>query len=250
MPEGLTDALGAPELPVAIVAVVVAGLVYGFAGFGAALVAVPVLAALYSPADAVGIFALSALASLVTVVPRAWREGDRQATAHLLASAVVTLPVGLYVLRNTPSGVLRWLICLLVLGTLAALILGWRRQGADRMSGRVAVGAATGLIGGGTGLTGPVVVLFQLSGREEAGRIRANITLFLSLLSVVMLPLLVISGVLGPRQAAVGLILLPFYAVATRAGQALFRPQHEILYRMVAYTVVAAAGVAGLPFWT
>jgi uncharacterized membrane protein YfcA len=189
---------------VAIVAVVVAGLVYGFAGFGAALVAVPVLAALYSPADAVGIFALSALASLVTVAPRAWREGDRQATAHLLASAVVTLPVGLYVLRNTPSGVLRWLICLLVLGTLAALILGWRRQGADRMSGRVAVGAATGLIGGATGLTGPVVVLFQLSGREEAGRIRANITLFLSLLSVVMLPLLVISGVLGPRQAAVG----------------------------------------------
>jgi uncharacterized membrane protein YfcA len=247
--DGLMEVFASPQLPVAIATAVAAGLVYGFAGFGAALIAVPLLAAVYSPADAVGIFALSALASLVTVVPQAWREGDRRATAQLLASAAVTLPVGVYVLRTAPSDALRWAICLLVLGTLTALVLGWRRQGTDRAPSRVAVGAATGVVGGATGLTGPVVVLFQLSGREDAGCIRANIMLFLSLLSVLMLPLLVVSGVLGQRQATVGLVLLPAYALATSAGQALFRSGNEGLYRIVAYAVVAAAGVAGLPVW-
>lgn len=245
----VVDVLWAPQTPLALAACVAAGLVYGFAGFGAALVAVPALAALYSPADAVGIFALSALASLVTVVPRAWREADRPAVAQLLVGAAVTLPIGLYVLRTAPTEVLRWAISLLVLGTVAALVTGWRRGGADGAPARVAVGAATGLVGGATGLTGPVVVLFQLSGRDGAERVRANIALFLSLLSVLMLPLLVITHVLGSRQAALGLILLPVYALATAAGQAMFRPGNERLYRVVAYAIVAAAGVAGLPLW-
>ncbi len=248
-PGWLGEALTSPELPIAIAASLVAGVVYGFAGFGSALVAVPVLAAAYSPADAVGIFSLSAPASLVTVVPRAWREAERRHTAHLLLGAFLTLPIGVYVLSTAPTTVLRWAMSLLVLGTVTALALGWRRAGSDRLRTRIAVGAVTGIVGGATGLTGPVMVLFQLSGQDSAERIRANIALFLSLLSVLTLPLLVFSGVLGASQAAVGVVLLPFYACATAAGQALFRPGNEVLYRTIAYGVVGLAGIAGLPVW-
>jgi len=129
----VVDVLWAPQTPLALAACVAAGLVYGFAGFGAALVAVPALAALYSPADAVGIFALSALASLVTVVPRAWREADRPAVAQLLVGAAVTLPIGLYVLRTAPTEVLRWAISLVVLGTVAALAAPNERRAGVRM---------------------------------------------------------------------------------------------------------------------
>lgn len=249
MPEWLITALAAPQIPWAIAACVAGGLVYGFAGFGAALVAVPALAALYSPADAVGIFALAAPAALLTVVPQAWRDGDRPAAGHLLLSATLTLPLGIYLLRSAPSEALQWLISLLVLATVAALATGWRREGRDRLRGRLAIGATTGLVGGATGLTGPVVVLFQLSGPDGATRGRANIALFLSLLSGLMLPAYVLAGVLGPRQAAIGLVVLPCYAVAVAAGQQMFRFAGERAYRVVAYTIVAAAGVAGLPVW-
>ncbi len=249
MPEALAPALSLPGFGLLIGVTVVAGIVYGFAGFGAALITVPLIAAIYTPADAVGIFSLTALASLVTVVPRAWREGDRVAAGQLLASASASLPLGVFVLRAAPPDALRWAICVLVFGTLAALAAGWRRRGADTRRTRLGVGVATGLVGGATGLTGPVVVLFQLSGRDGAGRIRANIVLFLSLFSILMLPFLVLSGVLGWLQATIGIILLPVYALATAAGQAMFRPAAERFYRAVAYAIIGAAGVVALPVW-
>ena len=249
MPDWAAAALLAPQLPAAIGIAVVAGLVYGFAGFGAALIAMPVLANLYTPAEAVGIFGLSALGSLLTVVPRAWREGDRTALLPLFLGAAATLPLGVWVLRVAPVEALRWAISLLVLGTTVALLAGWRRAGQDGTGARLAVGAGTGFVGGATGLTGPVMVLFQLSGREGAGRIRANIAIFLSLLSVATLPLLVVNGILGWEEAVSGMILLPAYTAATWAGQALFRPERERVYRYVAYSIVGAAGVMGLPVW-
>lgn len=249
MPGWLIDVLGDPATAGAVAACVAGGLVYGFAGFGAALVAVPILAAIYSPAQAVGIFAVCAPAAVLTVVPRAWREADRRATAQLLVGAAVTLPVGVWVLRTAPTVALQWVMSLVVLGTVAALLAGWRRRGRDHLRGRLGVGAATGLLGGATGLTGPVIVVFQLSGDGDATRVRANTSLFLSLLALLLLPLLALGGVLGAREVALGLIVLPGYALATALGQALFRPSAERLYRVVAYTVVAASGLAGLPVW-
>ena len=72
MPEGLSAALALPGLWALLGAVFVAGTVYGFAGFGAALVFLPVGVAIVSPELAIAAFSLSAMVSLVTVVPRAW----------------------------------------------------------------------------------------------------------------------------------------------------------------------------------
>ena len=69
MPGWLAEVLGDPATLWAVAAVAAGGLVYGFAGFGAALVAVPVLAAAYSPGEAVAIFAVCAPAALLTVGP-------------------------------------------------------------------------------------------------------------------------------------------------------------------------------------
>ncbi|RMB62212.1 hypothetical protein EAX62_06520 [Tessaracoccus antarcticus] len=142
---------------------------------------------------------------------------------------------------------MRWAVCVWVLTTVAVLSTGWRRHSKDGARTRLATGAATGLVGGATGLTGPLAVLLHLSGRDGAERTRANIAVFLSLLSVLMPPLRVLSEVLGPLQASIGLALLPGYALTTAVRQALFRPGNERFFRVVAHVAVAAAGVAGMP---
>jgi uncharacterized protein len=75
------------------------GAVFGFAGFGAALIFLPVAVALVPPELAVAAFSVTALSSLVTVVPRAYPQTDKRALGQLLLAAMVGFPLGIWVLQ-------------------------------------------------------------------------------------------------------------------------------------------------------
>ncbi|MEM1237177.1 MAG: sulfite exporter TauE/SafE family protein [Pseudomonadota bacterium] len=249
MLDAFTAALTLPGLGWVMVAVVLAGLVYGFAGFGAALVYMPIATIFLEPVIAVAAFALSALISLVTVVPRAWANADRRATVELVVASLVGLPFGLWALTTFDATILRWAVLVVVAITLAVLLMGWRRKTKEGLTSRAAIGAATGAVGGATGLNGPVLVLFQLSSRDGAERSRANTICFLTFNSILMLPVMALSGVLPPEAVPLGILMLIPYGLAGLAGQAMFNPAREGLYRTVAYAIIAAALVAGLPIW-
>jgi uncharacterized membrane protein YfcA len=250
MPEGLTAALSLSALPWLFVAALVAGTVYGFAGFGAALVFMPISVALIAPAVAVAAFALTALIALVTVVPRAWAAVDKPGLAQMLAGTMLGFPIGIWALRVWEAEAIRLGVSLVVLATLGVLIAGWRMAARPHAATRLGVGAATGLIGGATGVTGPVVILFNLGAGAPAGVTRANTLVFLTLCSALLLVQLWVQGLLQPTAIWLGLLLMLPYALGTWIGQALFDPAAERLYRRIAYAIIAASGVAGLPIWT
>lgn len=249
MLEGLLLAVGTPGFVWVLAITLIAGIVYGFAGFGAALIFMPVAVIFVEPTLAVAAFAVSALISLMTVVPRAWGECDRKATVQLIVAATLTASFGLYGLANFDVTLVRWLVLAVTTVTLVALVSGWRRQTEATTGARLAVGGATGLVGGLTGLMGPIVVLFQLSSSDGAGRSRANTIVFLTVTSILLLPLMALQGVLTMAAIWLGLMILPAYGIGTLIGQKLFTPGREGLYRTVAYTMIAAAIVLGLPIW-
>ncbi|WP_240722265.1 sulfite exporter TauE/SafE family protein [Poseidonocella sp. HB161398] len=225
-----------------------AGLIYGFAGFGAALVYMPLATIWVAPPVAVAGLALSALASLVTVVPRAVRQVEPGPTALMIGAAFLTAPLGIWVLRTADPLALRWMMSALVALTLAALMAGWRYSAVPGRGTRALVGAATGMVGGATGLTGPVVILFHLGGQGSAAANRANTLVFLTVLSVLLLPQLALQGLLSGPAIGLGLLQLLPYAAGSRLGQALFDPAREKLYRQSAYLLIALAVLAGIPW--
>ena len=249
MPEALAGVLAQPALPWLCAAALVAGMVYGFAGFGAALVFMPISVALIAPPVAVAAFALTALIALVTVVPRAWGAVDKPGMAQLLAGTMLGFPLGIWALRVWDAAAIRVMVSLLVLATLAVLIAGWRMTARPRAGTRLGVVGATGVIGGATGLTGPVVILFNLGAGAPAAVTRANTLVFLTLCSGILLGQLWLQGLLGPDAIWLGLVLMLPYALGNRIGQALFDPAAERLYRRIAYAIIAASGLAGLPIW-
>ncbi|WP_108261533.1 hypothetical protein [Mangrovicoccus ximenensis] len=103
------------------------------------------------------------------------------------------------------------------------------------------------MVGGATGLTGPVVILFHLGGQGSAAANRANTLVFLTLLSLLLLPQLALQGLLSGPAIGLGLLQLLPYAAGSRLGQALFDPARETLYRRSAYVLIAAAVILGLP---
>jgi hypothetical protein len=189
----------------------VAGLVYGFAGFGAALIYMPVATSVLHPPVAIGAFAVCALASFVTLVPRAWVQSDKRGSMIMLAAAIVGTPIGLWILSNTDTTLLRWVLSGIVVGTLAVLMTAWRYH---------------------------TIV-----------RSRANTLVFLTCSSLSLVPLMALQGLIGWDAILLGAVLLVPYGAGTVFGRRLFDPARETLYRRVAYAIVALAAVLGLPLW-
>ncbi|MEL7132902.1 MAG: sulfite exporter TauE/SafE family protein [Pseudomonadota bacterium] len=245
----IADTLALPGFVWVLSITFAAGVVYGFAGFGAALVFMPVATAFVPVEMAIAVFGVTALASLVSVVPRAWGQADRPNVVLMIVVATLALPVGIAVLRANDVTTMRWAVLTVTTITLVALILGWRYSTAPTRAARVGVAAATGVVGGATGLVGPIMVLFQLSGQDGVARARANTLVFLTITGLLTVPLMAMQGLLTPEAVVLGLLLIVPYGVASRIGQALFDPDRQAVYRRVAYVIIAVAIVMGLPIY-
>lgn len=249
MPEYLDQALATPGLIWLVFTISAAGVVRGFTGFGTALIFVPVAGIFLEPSRVVGVITVTGIFSTSLLLPRAWGQADRREVGVLIIAALITVPAGVWILGLSDRETIRWLVAIIAGVTLAALIMGWRYTGKMRLPGMLAIGAAAGLIGGLTGLTGPAVILFYLAGQASVQSVRANTILFLACLDVAIVVNLFLSGTLGAETAILALVLAVPYFGTTFIGQALFDPAYERLYRWAAYGVIGLALLSGLPIW-
>jgi len=249
MPEALSQTLALPGVWWLILAMSVAGIVRGFSGFGTALIFVPVAGLFLSPAQVVGTIVITGIFSTAALLPRAWRQGNRLEVGSLVLAALPTVPVGLWVMQALDPVVVRWIVAVVASGTLAALVSGWRYTGTVSRPKVLAIGAVAGLIGGMTGLTGPVVILFYLAGQSVAQSVRANTILFLAALDVVIVSNMLLLGTIEAGVVWLALVLAVPYFITTMIGQSLFDPALERVYRWVAYSMIGLAVLSGLPVW-
>lgn len=249
MPETLTAALATPGLLWLLATIAVAGIVRGFTGFGTALIFVPVAGIFLEPQVTIALITLTGVASTAALLPRAWGQAERGEVGLMGLAAMVTVPLGLWLLAQIDRETVRWIVAGVAAGTLAALIAGWRYSGRVGKPGLAGIGALAGLIGGMTGLTGPAVILFYLAGQGAAQSVRANTILFLAMLDVVVIANLLLRGAVGLDTVVLAVLLSVPYFLTSLAGQALFDPRHERAYRAAAYGVIGLALVTGLPVW-
>ncbi len=246
MPEALAATLALPHLVLIIATTFAAGVVYGFSGFGAALIFMPVATVLIDPATAIAAFALSALVSLVTLVPRAWADCDKRETVVMSLAATLTLPLGIWVLRVADPQITQLAVSGVAALTLLALTAGVRFSVRPGLATSAWVAGLAGLIGGATGLLGPAVILFNLASGGGAARMRANTMVFLTLGSLLVIPQMALQGLISAEALWLGALLLPAYGAGGLAGQKLFDPARERLYRGAAYALIAVAIALGL----
>ncbi|WP_320179721.1 sulfite exporter TauE/SafE family protein [Roseovarius pacificus] len=250
MPDTLLQAWATPGLIWLVIAIGIAGIVRGFTGFGTALIFVPVAGIFLPPAIVIGVITLTGVASTAALLPRAWGQAHRREVGVLALAALITVPAGLWLMDRLPTDTVRWIVAGVAATTLLALVAGWRFSGQVSKPGLGMIGAAAGVIGGLTGLTGPVVILFYLAGQSTAQSVRANTILFLAILDVVIVGNLLWRGTVTLNTVLLAMTLAVPYFITTLIGQSMFDPRHERLYRWAAYGVIAVAVLTGLPIWT
>lgn len=173
-----------------------AGLVRGFSGFGSAMIFVPIVGALQTPAVAVVLLFLVDTAVSLPLLPPAFARCAWREVAPLGLGAALLVPAGVELLLWADPTTLRWTISLRVLVFTAVLASGWRRRGEASVPATFLIGASAGLGGGLASLYGPPVVLFWLSGHQDAAIVRANILAFFGLMTAVAAATYLMNGMI------------------------------------------------------
>ena len=126
MPDALMAALQTDGLALLALAVVIAGLVRGFAGFGSAMIIMPVASSVLPPIEAVIFLVAAELVGPLPNAPAALRAGRPREVGRLVLGAALALPVGLWVLSLIEPTAFGWIISGIVLTLLALLLTGGR----------------------------------------------------------------------------------------------------------------------------
>lgn len=224
-----------------------AGLVRGFAGFGSALIYIPLAAAIYDPRVAsVTLLLIDFTASAPFTIPEFRKSTWRELTPISVAMAVA-VPFGTWALLVLDPIVLRWFIAAMVLGLLAFLMTGWRFRGEPGMPVTIGVGLFAGFGCGAVQIAGPAPIIYWLSRGAPAMTMRANLMVFFVFAGIVVLISYLVEGLFTRELVALSLLLGIPYVVTLGIGAYFFHGSSDRLYRNVAYAIITLAAVLSLP---
>jgi hypothetical protein len=230
----------------ALAATAVAGGVRGLAGFGGALVAVPILSLLYGPAPAVAMVTALELLGFLQLLPGAARHIRWREVGPMCAAALLALPLGVYLVLHVPAEPMRRTIGAIVALLAVLLMLGWRARRRPGLPGALGVSAVAGLLEGMAGTPGPPVVLYLFAGPDSAATNRHQLIGFFALLDAAAVALFAAQGVFGGGTLERTLLLLPVSVAATWLGGHYFRHTGEALLRRLALVLILLIGLFGL----
>jgi uncharacterized membrane protein YfcA len=241
MPEILTV-----SFLVAAVVAVVAGMVRGFAGFGAAMLMTPVFSALHGPAIGISLCMLLEIAVALPLLPRAIRHVDWRRIGLLMVAAVIGAPVGNLVLTQVSPEPMRWALSAIVLSAVALLASGWRFHGQWRAPVTLGIGATSGFLNGLSGMAGPPIAFYYLAGNETVTRVRANLTTYFIFVDLAALAVFLVRGLVHWDTAVLGLCLTPAVVAGGLLGEKLFPLASEAFYRRLALALLVSVAIGSL----
>jgi uncharacterized membrane protein YfcA len=241
----MPDLLAISFLTAAAVAAT-AGMVRGFAGFGAAMMMTPVFSALYGPAVGISLCLLLEIAVALPLLPRAIRYVDWRRIGLLTVAAVIGAPLGNVVLTLVSPEPMRWTISAIVLTAVALLASGWRFHGAWRAPVTLGIGATSGFLNGLSGMGGPPIIFYYLAGNETATRVRANLTTYFVFVDLAALAVFLARGMVHWDTAVLGLCLTPAVVAGGLLGERLFPLASEAFYRRLALGLLVGVAIGSL----
>ena len=249
MPEVFSVALATEGLYFIAFGAFLAGSVRGFTGFGTAMVFMPIAAQFLGPFEALTVLLVKDLVAPLMHVPRALREGHPSDVLRLALGAVLAVPVGVFLLTLIEPVTFRWGVSVTALVLLILLVTGVRYRGVLTKKLIYVAGGTGGLLAGSVGLPGPPVIMLYMASTLPVSAVRANLTLYLILADIILVSVLWVGGFLVFAALALGVLMIAPYLAGNWAGALLFRPEAEKVYRWVAYLIIAASALSGMPIW-
>ena len=231
------------DLIITFAIMLLAAVVKTIGGFGAALIISPVLSLVLGPTTAVPLISIHDIVVGGMLIWHVRRWIRPKEILPLLLGALVTIPVGTWILAVLDPESMKRLIGGLVVLMSIPLALGvkhtFRR---DRLSGFL-IGALSGLLGGSTGMSGPPVIFFfhvRDLGKET---FRANLIFYFLVLYLAHIIALLANGLITRRVLSLSPVILPVILIAVPLGNWIFPRLKEDVFRKAIVVFLVLIGI-------
>ena len=228
----------------AVVIILAAGIVKGTTGFGFALIATPLLLLLWDPKTLVPVFIPLSIVADTFIVVQTWRQVEWSKVLPLVATGVVGVPLGTYVLLVAPSEVLRIVVAVIALTMATLLLLGITVPIRREKVASGVTGLFSGLLSTSTTMSGPPVVLMMINQGWNRQTFRACLGMFFFVIQVFAIASLTLAGSLTLQTLAVSAILWPAVIVGSAVSLLILpRISQRVFMRIATVLVMTTATV-------
>jgi uncharacterized membrane protein YfcA len=226
----------------------IGGVIRGATGFGGAMVMTPTMSLLLGPIPAVVIALLLETFAAFKMIPTAVRTANWSTIAPIGAAACMTAPLGGYLLMTLDPQLMRRAIAATVVVFSLLLLAGLRYRGTQRVGTSIALGALSGVLVGATSVGAPPVIVYLLASSDRSEVTRANLTLFVTIISLAALIVMTWNGMLDRTNALRALALSPCYFGGVWLGNHLFGRVNASVMRLwtLIFLVIVSATVLAL----
>jgi uncharacterized membrane protein YfcA len=233
------------EIAAIVIAVLVAATVQNAAGFGFALMCVPLMAVFVDTHVAVVISTILGMGSSTTQAWLGRRDTDRVVARRMTLAALLGMPLGLLVFVLVDENVLKLIVgaCVLVIVVLLARRIDLRHVGPHF---DLAAGAVSGVLATSVSTNGPPLV-FALQARHVSPAVfRPTINTVFAVSAGVSLVLYLVAGKVTGDVLLGVLVALPALVLGIWAGLVL-RPRLDgERFRIAVLVLLAAAGASAV----
>jgi uncharacterized membrane protein YfcA len=223
-------------------AVLAGGTISGLTGFGFGLVIVPVLLLLFPPATVVVLTTSLAIASGMPILAQDYGLVRARLITPLLIPALGGQLIGVQVLTGVDTRYIKLAAGAVVVVFAVLVARGFLIPGIRSRLAPVAAGLASGVLGTSTGMPGPPVVLFLTDRTPEPRVFRASITFYFFMLNLVSILLVARTGLVGRREAALAVALLPVALTGRRIGQDLLHRVNQAQFHAISLGLLILTG--------
>jgi uncharacterized membrane protein YfcA len=222
-----------------------AAVMTAYAGFGGALVMVPLFTFLVGPVQAVAIMTICSVVALLHVLPSLVRTVRWSEVVPLFFGILLAASVGSQFLVAADPASIRLGMGIFILVSATVLMLDFKYSGPRGTLPSLGVGALTGGIMGGFGVpAGPVMVVYYLAANEPAAVQRANIMLSVWLLLSVMLINLLARDAIETATFLRAIFIAPASVLGVLLGQYLFRRAPVSWFKRCAHWLLIGIGAS------
>lgn len=223
--------------------VLAASLVAGAAGFGAALVAMPLLLPMLGARTAPPLMALLAASMLAVLIARYRRDVSFREIWRLMLASLPAVPAGTWLARNVDERLVFGFLAAVLVGYALYALRGLKTPELGRGGWAYAAGAAAGLLGGAYNTDGPPVIIYGSCRRWSPREFKGNLQVFFSANSAVILAAHAAAGNFTPQVWRLYAAALPAMAAGLAAGLAADRWINAERFRRMTLWLLVALGL-------
>lgn len=238
--------LSLAELALCMLAVFIAALVRGFAGFALTALIVASLTLILPPKELIAIaFFLEAVASFL-MVRGGLALADRKIAVTLLLGNLVGWPIGVALTNAMSPDASRFAALALIMSLTVLQLAKITPPKIDGLPMRLGAGLGAGIATGIAGVGGLVVALYTLTSKRPPPVMRATLVLYLFLSMFTGWIFLLHGGWLTGQAVLRAAVLAPFVVLGVLLGSRLFSPSLQPFYKRFCLVLLLGLSLLGL----